>query len=684
MLDITGVNGFDYKRFADLELSPRKKGNPGTKSKIVYLDVVAAFDIETSTIPGTDKAFMYIWQFKIEGFPVVIGHYWNEFLEFVGRLKKLMTDNERLVVYVHNLSFEFQFLSGIYHFDVEDVFSVQPRKVLRAYMADCLEFRCSYLHSNMSLDKFTKFMGVEHQKLSGEEFDYSQVRYPWSVLTERELEYCINDVIGLVEAIRAEMTYDHDTLYSLPLTSTGYVRRDAKYAMRKVSHKMIQAMQPDWDLYTLLREAFRGGNTHANRSYSGMFLENVNSVDIASSYPTVLCTCKYPVGKFKHSGDLTIEEYGKLLDKGKAVLMRVAFYNLRLRNSLWGCPYIARAKCSHLTGGWFDNGRVMQADYLETALTDIDFDIVLSEYDFDDCVIFDSYYARYNYLPGAFTGVVREYFKKKTELKHDTTAEGQYFYTKAKNKLNSLYGMTAQDPVKRDVLYDHDMFAIDESMTGAELLEGSNKRMWLPYAWGVWTTAHARARLEQGIAIAGEDFVYCDTDSVKMRNWNAEKKAEFDEFNEQRKNEAVRFGAHATDSLGKTYYMGVYEDDGAYRRFSTLGAKKYVYQYEDGKTHCTIAGVNKRKGGEELDKHNGIYSFREGFIFVEAGGTESVYNDSLDPEVVEVDGHELIITRNVCIKPSTYTLGITEEYRRILSTPDLAKLIDFNKRFDLK
>ena len=48
-----------------------------------------------------------------------------------------------------------------------------------------------------------------------------------------------------------------------------------------------------------------------------------------------------------------------------------------------------------------------------------------------------------------------------------------------------------------------------------ELLEKYNKKAFLCYQWGVWVTAWARYRLEEGLKIAGEKAVYCDTDSVK-------------------------------------------------------------------------------------------------------------------------------------------------------------------------
>ena len=110
--------------------------------------------------------------------------------------------------------------------------------------------------------------------------------------------------------------------------------------------------------------------------------------------------------------------------------------------------------------------------------------------------------------------------------------------------------------------------------------------------------------------------------------------------------------------------MGVYEQEKTDQRFKTLGAKKYAFE-QDGKTYITVAGVNKRLGGKELERFGGLDAFNEGFIFREAGGMESVYND--EPYgYVNIDGHELYVGTNVLLRDSTYSLGITDEYRRIL------------------
>ena len=109
--------------------------------------------------------------------------------------------------------------------------------------------------------------------------------------------------------------------------------------------------------------------------------------------------------------------------------------------------------------------------------------------------------------------------------------------------------------------------------------------------------------------------------------------------------------------------MGVCEKEGHYPRFKTLGAKKYAYEDESRKLHITIAGVNKRLGAKEMGS---LENFREGFIFNDAGGTESIFNDDVD-YMIEREGRALRITDNIVIRDSSYTLGITDEYRDVLN-----------------
>lgn len=207
----------------------RKRTKHGKKPDL--LDCVCAFDIESTNIDSIEQAVMYIWQFQIDQELTVFGRTWKEFEDLIHKLIKALPEGCNLVVYVHNLSYEFCWLKGIYEFRPEEVFAVQRRKVLRADMYDRIEFRCSYKLSNMNLADFTKRYQVKHQKL--QDYDYRIPLYPWSPMTVEQLRYCQNDVLGLVEAVRRLLIWEGDNLITVPLTSTGFVRRECKKIMRE-------------------------------------------------------------------------------------------------------------------------------------------------------------------------------------------------------------------------------------------------------------------------------------------------------------------------------------------------------------------------------------------------------------------------------------------------------------------
>ena len=296
--DIPVYNIYEYKydHFVNYDLVEKSRGNQGGAGRKRYIDLIAAFDIEVTNVPEIEQAFMYIWQVSINAEVLIIGRTWNEFLLFLSKICDHLKENEYIIFFVHNLSYEFQFLRGVYDFDETEVMCIRSRKILKCEMLHHIEFRCSYLHSNMSLKEFCKKMNAKHGKLAGD-LDYSVYRDSNTVLTDQELAYCYNDVLGLCEAIQYEMQQDGDTLHTIPLTSTGYVRRDIKEVMLPMAHSIIQPILYDIKVYKLLRLAFRGGNTHANRYFAKYIIENVKSADRSSSYPDVQINCKYPMSK---------------------------------------------------------------------------------------------------------------------------------------------------------------------------------------------------------------------------------------------------------------------------------------------------------------------------------------------------------------------------------------------------
>jgi len=689
----------------DMPIEKKPKGNPGRKKRPTYLACICAFDIETSSIRKIKQAFMYIWQFQIGPEVTIIGRTWPDFLALLGDLARIHPDT-KYVTFVHNLSFEFQFLSGIWNFAPEDVFCTDPRQILRADMGP-LELRCSYRLTNMSLLQFTRQMKVKHAKLSGERFDYNKIRYPWTKLTPYELAYCVNDVIGLVEAIITQMANDGDTLYTLPLTSTGYVRRDIKKAMKTFNWNTMHRLIPPYSVHTRLKQAFRGGNTHANRHIVGQLLHDVQSYDMASAYPSAQINKEFPMGRwYEVDPERVTPEYlhDLIHRRHKALIVEVAFMDIGLRDPRWPVPYLAVDKCRHILpvlneageNVSYDNGRILSARYLETTLTDIDLKIVLDEYEAEKMDIKYIAFSTYGKLPAQYCECVLDYYHKKTTLKGVKSQE--WLYMKSKGKLNAIYGCSVQDPLQISYDYLADLQPVPYQVKEEdpeEIYNKYTKYAFSSYAWGVWTTAYCRERLEAACRLIYEEgekqkkrgepiktiFCYCDTDSVKFIG-----PCDFEQINQGYREESKKNNGYAVDPKGKEHYLGVYEYEGKATDWITWGAKKYVYRVDsDLQTvagagdiwHITIAGVSKTEGARELERKGGVEALlakedgKPFFIFEDAGGTEAIYNDF--PEITEysVRGRKIPITRNLYLEKHPYTLSITDSFLDIIYHPDL-------------
>ena len=243
------IDNFPYDILSSVKVLKRKRG---IKSKVDYYDIVTAFDIETSNIDSVEQAVMYIWQWQITDEITVIGRKWSEFISFYSKLNEILNE-AYIVVLVHNLSFEWQWLKSL--IPVDFIFPMDDRKVLY-FRSNNLEFRCTYIHSNMKLEKYIEKMGSPYLKVK--DFDYSKKRYYFTPLTDEELEYCIMDVKGLRDAYIRQMTRDNDDLYTIAYTSTGYVRKPSKEALRPYRNS-IKKMLPNEEVFHGLRKAFRGG-----------------------------------------------------------------------------------------------------------------------------------------------------------------------------------------------------------------------------------------------------------------------------------------------------------------------------------------------------------------------------------------------------------------------------------------
>ena len=637
-----------------------------------YYNIPCTFDIESTTVENTAKStpdkkaymgFMYIWQFCIED-KVVMGRTWEEFDTLLTRLHQAfsLNDDKLLVIYVHYLAFEFQFMRNF--LDVTSVFARKKRVPMKFECNHGFEFRCSYFLSNMSLEKFIKNTpNAIFNKQSGEDFDYKKLRLPNTVLSNEELSYCYCDVRGLSEAI--SYLLKSDTIATMPLTSTGFLRRDVRKAVlaNPRNQEDIIRARLDPKLYVLCKTASRGGNTHANADYSDILLTDLKSKDRKSSYPAEMMVDNYPVTPF-HAYKPSMENFDTLINS-MACLIDVTIYHVCLKPTAV-MPYLALAKLTHVTNPICDNGRIASADECSFVCTDVDFKIISSQYYFDkDIEIRSIYAAQYGKLNNEFRNLLREYFYQKTKLENGDP----YLYAKFKNKINAFFGMMLTDICSPEIIYDS---SSDEPWSkGAIDLDKmlnsyySKRTTFLSYQHGIWVTANARKRLQDALDKVGHDSIYTDTDSVK---YIGDHEADFKAVNEGwladcEANDIPPY----VDVNGKRTYLGTWEDDGEYSQFKTLGAKKYAYikaNDPEEKLHITVAGLNKIKGANYLEKHGGIKAFKVGTVVPKgsSGRTVAYYNDETEPHSITINGCTFTTASNVAVVDAEYTFGMSDDY----------------------
>lgn len=654
-----------------VELIKKKgRGNGGLE----YYADFGVLDTEWTNISDADGSgcgLVYIWQFCLFG-DTYYGRSLEEFSVFYRRVVSILGLNtkRRLVVYIHNASADMQFIQSWLNF--REIKAMSERKILNGITYEGMEFRCSYMLSNMSLKKFLETMRTEHQKLP--DYDYEGIRTPDSILTEEELNYAENDVLGLYEAIHVKLEMEGDDIISIPATATGYVRRYMRglcFADDKNYRRIILDQKLTIKQYTACKAAFRGGNTHANREHVGKVLERVRSFDKTSCYPSACLYELFPMGRFFATED-PIQD----IKDGYAVLMRIRFKNLDTCHPI---PYLSISKCItdlglvglredlHRKLFIVDNGRIIRAGgWTETTITDIDYKIIKSMYRWDDMEIIEAFKAKKGKLPAPIRKGICKLFKDKTELKRDD--DKKYEYGKSKEMINATYGMMVMDPVRDEVTVDEGQWVVKRPDNIADELERyyNRRSSFLSYQWGVWVTAYARAYLQELIDACGGDVVYCDTDSVKFR-YNARAIEKVKEINERIRRQAEEESKNGFDCIAWTketekhpseiQILGAWDDEGEYSEFRTYGAKKYAY-VKGGKFEFVVSGLGKKA----ISEIQGMDDFILGKEVVESGRTCSYYDDCFDPHFVKVEGKSYEVRSSMCISDTTYTLGVTDEY----------------------
>lgn len=654
---------------------------------IDYLNIPCSFDIETSSFYENDekRACCYLWQFGYNGKVIIGRNLHTEFISFINKFSAALnlSISKRVICYVHNLAYEFQWIRKYFIWEEKELMCNKIRQPFKAVSTLGIEYRCSYILSGYSLAKVAE--NLQHHKIKKlvENMNYDIIRHSKTKLTNSEIEYAVNDVLIVMCYIDEELDKVEGGIWNIPLTNTSRVRRYIRNNSEQF-RKKVRSLTLTADSYIAAKKAFAGGFTHCNSKYTGVTLYNVGSYDFTSSYPYVMISEKFPMSPPQL---ITIKNQQHLQQalQLKCCIFQITFYDIF---SVANENFISYSRCENVIDAVTDNGRIFAAKELTTTITEIDYQIIIAAYKFSNVKIHYFYICDKKYLPLQFVTDILKLYKDKTELKGVEGKEVEYLTSKG--MLNSCYGMCVTDIVRDEFLYSNKNDSwYKQSPNIEEKIDDYNNDFgrFLFYIWGVYVTAYARYNLINTILKLGNDYVYSDTDSIKFLNvkknspiFESYNQSVVDKLKQVSTERNIDFDLFQPKTIkGKSKLIGVFDFEGVYNGFKTLGAKRYLYTDSNNEYHITIAGVNK-KTGVKMIKSFDDFKFNMVFTAEYCGKLTHTYIDEeINGVVTDFNGvsseyHELSC---IHLEKTTYEMTISNDYELFLNDIEHNYIYDY-------
>lgn len=578
--------------------------------------VICAFDTETTSVIDSEHkaSYVYAWSFDIYSNGV---HYTLlerdikklptllELVQYVV-LKKSKQKNVSILVGVHNLPYDFTFISKL--LPITKLFAKSKRQPLMFdsgifHVVDTLAI------SGMSLEK-TANAYTKTKKMAGD-LDYTKSRNTKTPLTKKEGRYCVNDVRVVTEYLEYLLN-THGISGFFPTTKTSICRRALKESfIAEYPNKDRANEVKDWlmsDMFPtpmkeydcLIRYLFRGGYTHSNASKTGYVLKNMKSKDFESSYPSWIAYENFPMSK---PVKVKPNEYESVMKNGKLQWYGVFIFDGITSKTQHSIE--SKHKCVSVLNPIIDNGRIKQAESMTVMLTNLDWIIYKKFYDWKNVSCETLWVFPYSgKLPKYVIKPLFNAYTEKTRLKN-----AGLDYKDQKAIVNSFYGMMVTTIPSENITYTDDWGS--EPMEEEERRNYARTTLLSPY-WGIYTTAWARYHLLVDVFHKiGNDAVYGDTDSCKYINPEKHEDT-FKRFNRKMAKRRYKFCKENGFDIALMGHLGELTDDGTIVNFKTLGAKRYLVLYDNGNLECTVAGLPKRAFNEYLHE-NKVSNLKEVF-----------------------------------------------------------------------
>lgn len=644
-----------------------------------YCEDIFTFDIETTSFfyaddlkpflyyPGKDPEYWtkqhagslpYLWGFGIND----TYYYGRELSEFLQVLDDFPS-HLKIRIAIHNFPFEWHHLDFL-HWDF--IFAKSRHRPIKATCVEYpnIEFFCTYSLIDRSLKEWGEALGIEKLEL-----DYNKMRTPKTKLPKKAYDYQERDLkimyVGLTEEVA-----EYGSIWDLPLTSTGAVRRMCKDVLMENDDykRYIKKLLPEnWYQYGTSRKVFWGGYAHANRCFNGVTWINKDGkhgqhVDYISAYIAQMVGRKgFPCTAWAYAPKVLPNRDTDLEVKAYKLHLRLKGVRCECRNT-----YIPFDKVK-AENAVLDNGKIISASLVDIWCTDLDYYIISDMYSFKEPPeVLEAWYAYTDYLPLSLVSLLLDLFNVKTTKKHiNNTA-----YKRAKRRLDSVYGMCATSLLQANINWDinKEEWSFDHVTAGQveerlhKLKFWKDSRYFVSYDWGLYVASWSRYTLLSDLIIPNDRIcMYSDTDSgflcenIDLEAYNAQVEERMVRVCKERGLDPELIRPY--DAKGNKCVLGALSLEPEFTEFRTLGSKRYIERRKDtGELVMTVSGVNK-EAVESLK--NNINNFTDGMVFDKDSKDVSkllhTYIDHM-PDITFPDGYISHQRRGVNLRPNGYRL----------------------------
>lgn len=508
----------------------------------------------------------------------------KQFVNFVKELRLRYKHEDKIIIYAHNLDYELSFLlreiggNGVLNSKSDDYGLQESVCILRdthnplSIELDTLEgvvFKDSYALFNKSVKELGNDLIKRGFDLPKLDYEYNVTRLSWDKLKDEDYEYNKRDNEIVCKSLYLYRQDNNLKWDKLPLTFTG-ATKNHRYNFINEHFGGVKSLCIDkidsfksYDFYDMTLKAYQGGLTTSHYSAFNKLNYNVWSADFKSSYPTQMCTRKFPIflnntthyfknddaNNFYHDY-LHLKTHEQLLgdiSNVKGYYVNITIENIEIKDDNYLLP-LSAAFCTDISkDAKVINGKVYKASRVDIMCNNITLEWINMCYFYENIDVYELYTTtKSRYLRLEEVAFILNAFEGKETI---NKLEHPLEYNLAKVIINACYGIKVQKPIKdRNTIIDGEVhklefktiddYYINESLKDIGLdinkekvynnfieREDKSKKAYDNKSFDIFTdggyiTEFARySLLKMMVELTNNGFlcIYADTDSLKFK-----------------------------------------------------------------------------------------------------------------------------------------------------------------------